>query len=133
MAAAPVDTVRTIYEHWSRGDFRYGAELFAEDLVATTFDADGDEIRLHGREAMAGWLREFLAQWTRFRQEPLEMTVEGDCVFVVGRQFATGRTSQVELEMPVYTAWVIRGGRVVELHTSRHEDIARRAAGLNAR
>ena len=133
MAAAPVDIVRTIYEHWSRGDFRFGAEFFADDLVATTFDADGDEIRVRGKAALAGWLRQFLEHWEAFRQEALEITVDGDCVFVVGRQSGTGRSSKLELEMPVYTAWIVRGGRVVEFHTSRSEDIARRAAGINAR
>jgi ketosteroid isomerase-like protein len=133
MPAAPVETVREIYEHWARGDFRFGAELFAEDLTATTFDADGDEIPLRGRAELAGWMRQFLEQWADFRQEALEITADGDRVLVAGRQFGTGRTSQVELEMPFYTAWVIRDGQVVGFHTSRREEIARRAAGFNAR
>jgi ketosteroid isomerase-like protein len=132
MAAGDVETVREIYSHWSQGDWRYGADLFADDVVSTTFDADGEEIVLHGAEALRGWFRGFLEQWDDFRQEADEVIDCGDCTYVVSHQTATGRASGARLEMPVYNVWRFRDGRVVGFQTTRHEDVARRAAGLPA-
>lgn len=133
MAADDVQKVREVYEHWARGEWREKAELFAEDLRSTTFDADGDEITLNSREELASWLRGFLSQWHDFRQEVDQLIDCGDRVLVVGHQSATGRASGVRLEMPVFTVWVFQDGKIVEFHSTRHEGVARRKAGLNAR
>jgi ketosteroid isomerase-like protein len=133
MAAEDVDAVRSVYDGWARGDWNTGVDLFAEDLYATTFDADGDEIECHSRAELAGWLRGFLKQWENIRQEAEEIVDCGDRVYAVARQYGTGRASGVELVMPVYNVWVLRGGQVVEFHTTRHEGVARRKAGLNVR
>jgi ketosteroid isomerase-like protein len=133
MAADDVEKLREIYDHWARGDWRAGSELFAEDLHATTFDADGDEITLNSREELRTWFRSFLGQWHDFRQEIDELVDCGDRVLVIGRQSATGRASGVRLEMPVFNVWVFRGGKAVEFHTTRHEGVARRKAGFDAR
>ena len=91
MAAEDVEVVRRVYDGWARGDWSTGAELFAEDLYATTFDADGDEIECHSRAEMAGWLRGFLEQWDNIRQEAEEIVDCGDRVYAVARPSATGR------------------------------------------
>lgn len=131
MAAEDVAKVREIYEHWERGDWSAGAELFAEDLYSTTFDADGDEIECRTREELAAWLRGFLKQWDEIRQELEEIVDCGDRIYAVARQYATGRASGADLAMHVYNVWVFRDGRVAEFHTTRHEGVARRKAGLS--
>jgi len=133
VAAEDVEKVREVYEHWAHGDWGAGAELFAEDLYATTFDADGDEIECHSRAELADWLRGFLKQWDEIRQEAEEIVDCGDRVYAVARQYGTGRASGVDLAMTVYNVWIFRDGRVVEFHTTRHEGVARAKAGLNAR
>lgn len=134
MAAEDLKQLRHIYDDWARGDFSGGTEMFADDVVVTTFDADGDEIELHGLAEFQRWFREFLEQWQHFRIEPVDLRLHGHRVFVAARQYATGATSGAELAMPVYAAWAFdEHGRVVEFHTSRHEDVARRKAGLDVR
>lgn len=133
MAAEDLEKVRQVYEGWARGDWSAGRELFSEDLKSTTFDADGDEIALNSREEMVTWLQGFLKQWDHFRQEADELVDCGDRILVIGRQYATGRASGVVLEMPVFTVWVFRDGKIAEFHSSRDEGVARRRAGLNVR
>ena len=131
MSAADLEALRELYRHWGQGDFRYGRDLFADDLAATTFDADGDEVVLHSAEELSRWFRTFLEQWEEFRQELDEIVECGDRILMVGHQTATGRASGARLEMPVYTVWRFREGKVVEFHSTRHEDVARRVAGLD--
>ena len=131
MSAADLEALRELYRHWAQGDWRYGADLFADDVVTTTFDADGDEVVLHGADALRRWFRGFLEQWDDFRQEVDDLVDYGDRIYVVAHQTATGRASGARLEMPVYNVWRFRDGKVVEFHTTRHEDAARRAAGLD--
>jgi ketosteroid isomerase-like protein len=133
MAADDVAKVREIYEHWARGNWVSGREHFADDLRSTTFDADGDEIHLNSREELETWFRGFLQQWDDFRQDVDELVDCGDRVLVIGHQSATGHVSGVRLEMPVFTVWVFRDGKIVEFHSTRHEGVARRKAGLNVR
>ena len=130
MSAANVEALRHVYEQWSRGNWRVATDLFADDVVSTTFDADGDEIVLHGLEALRAWFRGFLEQWEDFRQEAEELIDCGDRVLAIGHQSAIGKVSGARLEMPVYNVWVFRDGRVVGFHTTRHEDVARRVAGV---
>ena len=68
MSADDIETVRRIYDQWSRGDWRSGADLFAEEGTFTTFDTSDDEIVCHGRGAFQRWFREFLEQWDDLRQ-----------------------------------------------------------------
>ena len=130
MPAEDVETVRRIYDHWSRGDWRYGADLFAEDGTFTTFDTSDEEIVCHGRDAFQRWFREFLEQWEDLRQEADELI---ECpsgrILAIGRQSATGKASGVRIEMPIYNVWALRDGEIVEFFTTRHEDAARRVAG----
>jgi ketosteroid isomerase-like protein len=128
---ADLEKLEAVYARWARGDWSAGPDVFAEDIVFMTFDADGDDIVCHGIEAIAAWLRPFLQQWTSLRKEIVEIETAAERALVVCRQFATGRASGVPLEMPAYDVWTFRGGRATELHITRHEDVAR--AKFNAR
>jgi len=133
MGAQDLDRIRALFEGWSRGDWSGGTELFADNVVVTTFDADGDEIALDGLAALQAWHRSFLQQWHDLRQDCDELLDLGDRILSIGRQTATGRASGVSVEIRIYNVFVFDDGRVVEFHVTRHEDVARRRAGLNAR
>ena len=130
MPASVPETLENVYARWARGDWS-PAEIFREDAVFTTFDADGDEVVRHGTGAMADWLRVFLEQWKDYRKEMHEIVQSGDRYLVVCRQYASGRSSGIPLDMPVYDVWTFEGGRAVELYVTRHIDAAREK--LNAR
>lgn len=134
MPERDLEVVREIYAHWARGDWRYGTHLWADDVVVTTFDADGDEIVLHGLQDFRSWFRSFLQHWDDLRQDVDELIEHDGRILAIGSQSATGKTSGVRLEMPIYNVWRLdERGRIVEFHTTRHEEMARRAAGLDAR
>ena len=131
--AEDLDSIRRLCEGWSRGDWTRGAELFADDVLVTTFDADGDEVELHGLAALQEWLRGFLEHWRDVRHEYDELLDLGDRILARGRQIAEGRASGAPAEMPIYTLFVLRDGKVVEFHTTRYADVADRRAGINVR
>ena len=134
MAAEDLDSIRRLYEEgWSRGDWSRGVELFADDVLATVFDPDSDEIELHGLAALQEWLRGFLQEWRDVRQEYDELLDLGDRILARGRQIAAGRASGAPAVMPIYFLFVFRDGKVVEFHTTRYEDVANRRAGINVR
>jgi len=118
---------------WARGDWSGGVDLFHEDVLVTTFDADGDEIELHGLAALQQWVSSWLEDWRDVRQEYDELLDLGDKCFMIGRQTGTGRVSGATAVMPIFNLFVFRDGKVVEFHTTRYEEVGRRRAGLDVR
>ncbi len=74
--------------------------------------SDGRETFI-GPAAFADQFREFLAQWSEFRIEALELEDLGDAVLVTERQHGKGRSSGIEAEMTFFAAWTFRHGLVV--------------------
>src|SRR6266545_8108245 len=103
MSEENVERLRAVYAEWAKGNFRAGGELFAPDAVLEQI-ADGGSVFL-GRDAIAGYIREFLAQWSEFRIEAEEIVAVGDTIIVAERQYATGKASGVETEATVYSVW----------------------------
>jgi ketosteroid isomerase-like protein len=133
MAAEDLDSVRRLFDAWSRGDWSRGAEMFADDVRVTVFDPDSDEVELNGLAALQQWLRGFLEQWRDVRQEYDELLDLGDRILSRGRQIAAGRSSGAPAEMPIYFLFVFRDGKVVEFSSTRYADVADRRAGINVR
>lgn len=133
MAAEDLDSVRRLFEAWSRGDWSPGVEMFADDVQVTVFDADSDEVELEGLAALQDWLRGFLSQWRDVRQEYDELLDLGDRILSRGRQTAEGRSSGARAVMPIYFLFVFRDGKVVEFSSTRYADVADRRAGINVR
>ena len=133
MAQEDLDSVRRLLDAWARGDWTEGAEFFHDDVLVTTFDADGDEIELHSLSALRDWVRNWLKDWRDVRQEYYEVLDLGDRYLSIGRQKAEGRVSGAPAEMPIFNLFVFRDGKVAEFHTTRYEEVARRRAGINPR
>ena len=128
MAADELEALERIYARWGRGEWHTPPAEFADDMVLTTFDADGDELVCNGVEAANEWLGGFLKQWSGFRKEARAIERHGDRFLVICRQSGAGRVSGVPLDMPAYDVWTFEGGRVKALYVTRHEDAARRHA-----
>lgn len=130
MPGSNVETVRAIYDEWSRGNYRGAPQPYAPGITWTTFAGEGDGILLRGRGEIRQWFREFLSQWQDFRVEALELIAPADRVLVVGHQYGIGKLSGVNIDMPVYAVWTFDGDLVIEVLMTRSEAEARAAAGL---
>jgi uncharacterized protein len=83
-----VDTARSAYEAFGRGDLAALQEDFAEDAVWVTSDELplGGETR--GRDAIMANFAQIPNYWTSFSVEPSEFIDGGDTVVVLGTQRA---------------------------------------------
>jgi ketosteroid isomerase-like protein len=128
MSQENVERLQAVYSEWAQGNFRPGGRLFAPDIA---FDALTDGRAAIGRDAVEGYMREFLAQWTEFRIEAKDFVEVGETILVTERQHGTGKSSGVEVEMTVYAVWTFRDGVVVRVRWEIDRDDALEATGLS--
>jgi ketosteroid isomerase-like protein len=112
MSKQDVERIEAVYREWAAGNFRAGGELFAPEV---SFEAIADGRRAIGREAIADFMREFLAQWSDFRIEAEEIEERGDSIVVTERQKGTGKASGIALEQTDYAIWTFSDRRVVRV------------------
>jgi len=126
-----VEIVRGIYAHWARGEMWAGADAFDRDVVFESFMPDSSErVVCRGLDEVAAFLREFLAQWRKYRLIGEEFErIGSDKVLVRGRQTATGRQSGVDVESPMFTLWTFASAKVVGLVLEPQLDAILEAAG----
>jgi ketosteroid isomerase-like protein len=124
--------VRRVYAEWEEGKFGDAVALFDADIVFESFMPDSSErVIFHGPEGVEVFMREFLAQWQDYRLIGDEFRKVGsDQVFVAGYQSAAGRQSGVAVEMPMFSIWTFRDGKVVRLIVEFDRKKALEAAGL---
>jgi ketosteroid isomerase-like protein len=91
-----VDTARSAYEAFSRGDLAALQENFAENAVWVT----SDELPLggvvEGREAIMGNFAQIPNYWSSFSVEPAEFIDGGEWVVVRGTQRAANDNGSME-------------------------------------
>jgi hypothetical protein len=94
-----------------------GVDLFDPEMVFESFMPDSSErIMCRGIDEVEAFMREFLAQWRSYRILGDEFHEIGDDrVLVDGRQAAIGRQSGAAVEMPIFSSWTFKNGRVVHL------------------
>lgn len=91
-----VDTARSAYEAFGRGDLAALQDDFAEDAVWVTSDELplGGETR--GREAIIANFAQIPNYWSSFSVEPSEFIDAGDTVVVLGTQRASNDNGSFE-------------------------------------
>jgi ketosteroid isomerase-like protein len=119
VSEAEVQTVRASYEALNRGDVE--ATLEALDPDAVWRDSPelpgGGEFR--GREALRGFLQDFLAEWRDFHQEIEDTVVAGERVALVIHLSAVGRSSGIAVDTRYAHVWTLREGRGVRVDAYR--------------
>jgi len=128
MSQENVEIVRRIYDGWSHGDFRVGADLLAGDFEWQQ-PAEAVEPGSHRGAAIGGALQKMFEVYGNYRIEPEEYLDAGDKVVVVARSRGTARGSGMELDQRFAHVWTVRGGKLarIEVYTDRRE--ALEAAG----
>ena len=124
MSQENVEALRALYALWAQGNFRDGSELFSPDVE---FDPLPDREVARGLAAVAEYMRDFLAHWSEFRVEAVELLPVGDRVVVQERQRGRGKAGRVETEATFYAVWTFSEG------LARHVRwVARREEALEA-
>jgi uncharacterized protein len=83
-----VDTARSAYEAFGRGDLETLGEMLAEDGTWLTSDELPLGGETHGRDAILGNFAQIPNYWSSFSVEPEEFIDAGDWVVVHGTQHA---------------------------------------------
>jgi ketosteroid isomerase-like protein len=106
-----VDTARSAYEAFGRGDLASLQEDFAEDAVWVTSDELPLGGTVRGREEIMGNFAQIPNYWTEFRVEPDEFIEADDYVVVRGTQHA--RNDRGSFDAPFVHLLKYEGGKVV--------------------
>ena len=111
MSAENVETVRTAYEAFTRGDLGGVAESFAENVEWESPDSLPIGGLVSGRDAVIANFAEIPSHWSSFSVEPQEYIDAGEHVVVTGVQRATGPGGSFEARyLHLFT---LSGGKVV--------------------
>jgi len=104
------DVVRASYEAVNRGDVEAAMAALAPDAEWHESGVLPEPDVHRGREAIAAFLTEFLAQWESFEQEIVEVREAGDKVGVFIHLTATGRGSSAQVDARYAHLWTMRDG-----------------------
>jgi ketosteroid isomerase-like protein len=124
-----VKQVERLTREWAAGNWRAGEALLVPDLVLTTRVPEG-RLVLEGRETIARFMREFLAQWERYWVDPAQFIDLSDKVLVIGHQIGIGATSGLEIKEPWYAVFTFDDGHVVAMTFTPDRGEGLEAAGL---
>jgi ketosteroid isomerase-like protein len=130
MAEDRVETVRSIYEAWAKGDFTAGVELHDPLILLVQSEGFPESGAYLGPEGMNRYMRTFLEAWEQVTIEADELTGVGDCVVAEVTQRGVGRGSAAETEFAYFQVWTFRGESVIRIDVIRERDDAFRAAGV---
>jgi len=132
MNEAPLDVARQGYERWAAGDFDGMLELATPDfefVPAIAAAVEGGSIK--GRDAARRFWADLGETWETFRISADDLREAGGRVMGIGRLTAKGRSSELELDQPIYTVLWFQGDRVARMQSFLEESAARAAFAPN--
>ena len=130
MSQENVEIVRRVYAEWGHGNFQI-TEVFDPDIRVTWIDpifVTDSETR--GIEASRRAMQEFLSAWEDGTATAGEILDGGEHVVAENVWRARGKTSGIEVVVPLWSVWTLSGGRAIRV--DHYDDRARalEAAGL---
>jgi uncharacterized protein len=111
MSAENVETVRTAYEAFMRGDLARVASYFAEDVEWESPDSLPNGGLVSGRDGVIENFSQIPSYWSSFSVEPQEYIDAGEHVVVTGVQRAAGPGGSFEARY--LHLFKLSGGKVV--------------------
>jgi ketosteroid isomerase-like protein len=126
-----IELLRTLYEHWERGDFAATAEFFDSEVEFTRTGSELTAGEWRGFDEMRATFAEYMQAWEDLQSKAERFIDLGDDrVLVLERQTARGKTSGVVVENELGWLFTLRDGKIVRLEGYWHRAEAMRAAGL---
>jgi ketosteroid isomerase-like protein len=125
-----LETVRSVYEGWGKGDFTANSNLLDSDVLFVLPPGFPETGTYLGKEELAAYTRGFLEPWTHITIVAEELVPAGDSVFAAVLQSGTGDSSGAATELRYFQVWSFRGEKVIRLENFRDRGEALDAAGL---
>ena len=129
MSQEDVRLARNAVAAFNRRDVAGLVEMTTNDFEWVTWTGTAEFTAYHGAEGLARYFRD-ADVWELLNLDAREFRDLGDEVLVVGTFHARGGGSGVEIEVPYYSAFFTRGGKLARVLSFRTEDEALHAVGL---
>jgi ketosteroid isomerase-like protein len=114
MSQEDVQVVRALFEAWERGGLDAAAELWDPEIDWRAAQGALDDAGpIQGRDAMRGYLQDWLEDFDDLALEPEEFIDAGARVVVVQKMRGRAKGSGVETELRFAVVYTIRDGKVV--------------------
>jgi len=114
MSQENVEVVRQVFEHWERGDWRWGSQ-FSDDgceaVFSTAWFPDAGAYQT-GREALRAWLG-FMDSFETFAIRVDQIIDAGEHVVVLAQIQGRGRASGADVDAKVGAIFTLRDAKVV--------------------
>lgn len=130
--AGNVETLRSGYEAFSRGDMNAVMEVWTDDIQwegpnAEQLPGSGTH---RGKEAVASMLGEIPQSWDVFQATPDEFVESGDTVVVLGHTEAKAKGSGEEIKVPFVHVWRMSGGKGQRVQALTDTQVVAEALGV---
>jgi ketosteroid isomerase-like protein len=130
MSAQNVETVRRLVEAFNDRDIDAMLPDIQPDAELHPLRAQLEGKAYRGHDGLREMLADFDQDWELVQMDAEQFRDAGDQVVALGRLRARGRTSRVDLDVPMGFVWKLRDGKAVYLKTFSEQADALRAAGL---
>jgi ketosteroid isomerase-like protein len=131
MSEENVEIVRAAFEAWNRGDFDRLLSLWSEEAEFYPLRAQLEGRPYHGHKGLRRFVAEIGEEWRDVRFEIDELRDAGEHVIGAGRFRARGRTSGLNLNVPLGVIGAVRNERIVYGRMFSDPAEALEAAGLS--
>ena len=130
MSQENVDALRTLYEHWGRGNFREVPTYDPHVVLVTRADLP-DAQRVVGVDSLRAYIREYLGALTDVTWTAEDFIEAEGSVVVPTRQRGRGTGSGVPIDALDFVVWTFRGRAVIRLDFFADRAEALEAVGLS--
>jgi ketosteroid isomerase-like protein len=130
MSASNVEVIRRVVDAFNARDLDRLLEDLQPDVELHPLRAQLEGKAYRGHEGIREMLADFDEDWEYVQLRPEEFRDAGDTVVVLGRLGARGRTSGVDLDVPMGFVWKLRDGKGAYAETFSEPADALRDAGL---
>jgi ketosteroid isomerase-like protein len=131
MSAENLEIVRRLVEAFNDRDLDAMSAVVDPEGELHTLRAQLEGRPYRGHAGLRQMFSDFDQDWEFVQLEAEELRETGDQVVILGRLRARGRTSRVDLDVPIGFVWRLRGGKAVYGRTFSEQADALRAAGLD--
>jgi len=108
-----VTVARAAFEAWNRGDLAALLSLWSEEAEFYPLRAQLEGRPYDGHEGLRRFVAELAEEWRDVRFEIDELRDAGEHVVGSGRFLGRGRTSGLDLNVPLGVVGTVRNGRIV--------------------
>jgi ketosteroid isomerase-like protein len=134
MSQENIEVIRTAFDDFNSRDWKSWEALHHADMVVIPMKGWPDWPDAERVDGIEAWLKRVLLLLEPWREQRLDidtLRTTGDLVVVSYRWVATGRESEVEVDMPMTGVYTITDRKIARIEFFRDPQDALEAAGLS--